>query len=197
MDSPERNERQAARTKRSSPAASGRRMRPAPAERDAATMRPCDRSPADHQQQAVMFEEELKELRREQQQREARMSRTYTDGLPPIKVVGVGGGGCNAVNRMIAEQIAGVQFVAVNTDAQALQLLAGGAEDPHRRQADEGPRRRRRPGARACAPPRRAATSCSKPCAAPRWCSSRPAWAAAPARARRRSSPRSRRRRAR
>jgi cell division protein FtsZ len=69
-----------------------------------------------------MFEEELKELRREQEQREARMTRTYTDGLPPIKVVGVGGGGCNAVNRMIAEQIAGVQFVAVNTDAQALQL---------------------------------------------------------------------------
>ena len=37
-----------------------------------------------------------------------------------IKVVGVGGGGSNAVNRMIAEHIAGVQFVAVNTDAQAL-----------------------------------------------------------------------------
>jgi cell division protein FtsZ len=50
------------------------------------------------------------------------MTRTYSDGLPPIKVVGVGGGGCNAVNRMIAEQIPGVQFVAVNTDAQALQL---------------------------------------------------------------------------
>ena len=50
------------------------------------------------------------------------MSRSYSDGLPPIKVVGVGGGGCNAVNRMIAEQIPGVQFVAVNTDAQALQL---------------------------------------------------------------------------
>lgn len=43
-----------------------------------------------------------------------------TDGLPPIKVVGVGGGGCNAVNRMIAEHIPGVEFVAVNTDLQAL-----------------------------------------------------------------------------
>ena len=42
------------------------------------------------------------------------------DGLPPIKVVGVGGGGCNAVNRMIQERIYGVQFVAVNTDSQAL-----------------------------------------------------------------------------
>jgi cell division protein FtsZ len=40
--------------------------------------------------------------------------------LPDIKVVGVGGGGCNAVNRMIAARIPGVSFVAVNTDAQAL-----------------------------------------------------------------------------
>ncbi len=39
-----------------------------------------------------------------------------------IKVVGVGGGGCNAVNRMIAEGIQGVEFVAINTDAQALLL---------------------------------------------------------------------------
>ena len=42
------------------------------------------------------------------------------DGLPPIKVVGVGGGGCNAVSRMAAEKIYGVQLVAVNTDGQAL-----------------------------------------------------------------------------
>jgi cell division protein FtsZ len=41
-------------------------------------------------------------------------------GLPPIKVVGVGGGGCNAVNRMVEARIQGVQFVGVNTDAQAL-----------------------------------------------------------------------------
>lgn len=39
-----------------------------------------------------------------------------------IKVVGVGGGGCNAVNRMIDEGMAGVEFIAVNTDAQALML---------------------------------------------------------------------------
>ena len=37
-----------------------------------------------------------------------------------IKVVGVGGGGCNAVNRMIASGVQGVEFVTVNTDAQAL-----------------------------------------------------------------------------
>ncbi len=38
-----------------------------------------------------------------------------------MKVVGVGGGGGNAVNRMIEEQLAGVQFISINTDAQALQ----------------------------------------------------------------------------
>ncbi len=39
-----------------------------------------------------------------------------------IKVVGVGGGGCNAIDRMIDEGLIGVDFVAVNTDAQALML---------------------------------------------------------------------------
>src|SRR4030043_56489 len=39
-----------------------------------------------------------------------------------IKVVGVGGGGCNAVERMINEGLQGVEFIAVNTDAQALML---------------------------------------------------------------------------
>ena len=39
-----------------------------------------------------------------------------------IKVLGVGGGGSNAVNRMIQEGIQGVEFVAINTDAQALML---------------------------------------------------------------------------
>lgn len=37
-----------------------------------------------------------------------------------IKVIGVGGGGCNAVNRMIASDMAGVEFWSINTDAQAL-----------------------------------------------------------------------------
>ncbi len=39
-----------------------------------------------------------------------------------IKVLGVGGGGSNAVNRMIEEGLRGVEFIAVNTDAQALML---------------------------------------------------------------------------
>jgi cell division protein FtsZ len=44
------------------------------------------------------------------------------DSLAQIKVIGVGGGGSNAVNRMIAEGLTGVEFIAINTDAQALQL---------------------------------------------------------------------------
>ena len=42
--------------------------------------------------------------------------------LAVIKVVGVGGGGTNAVNRMIEEGIRGVEFVAINTDAQQLAI---------------------------------------------------------------------------
>ena len=45
-----------------------------------------------------------------------------TDHLAAIKVVGVGGGGCNAVNRMVEAGVKGVEFIAVNTDRQALML---------------------------------------------------------------------------
>ncbi|MFB5196367.1 cell division protein FtsZ [Neobacillus sp. KR4-4] len=45
---------------------------------------------------------------------------TSMDQLATIKVIGVGGGGNNAVNRMIEEGVEGVEFIAVNTDAQAL-----------------------------------------------------------------------------
>ena len=49
----------------------------------------------------------------------------YHDEVPrgaKIKVIGVGGGGGNAVNRMIAARVEGVEFIAANTDRQALQL---------------------------------------------------------------------------
>ncbi|BAQ34236.1 cell division protein FtsZ [Dehalococcoides sp. UCH007] len=39
-----------------------------------------------------------------------------------IKVFGCGGGGCNAVTRMVREEIQGVEFIAINTDAQALAI---------------------------------------------------------------------------
>jgi len=47
-------------------------------------------------------------------------SDSLKEGFAQIKVVGVGGGGGNAVNRMIQEGLAGVDFIAVNTDNQAL-----------------------------------------------------------------------------
>lgn len=47
---------------------------------------------------------------------------TSVDQLANIKVIGVGGGGNNAVNRMIEHGVQGVDFIAVNTDAQALNL---------------------------------------------------------------------------
>jgi cell division protein FtsZ len=53
---------------------------------------------------------------------------TIADASAPatIKVVGVGGGGCNAINRMISAGIKGVEFIAINTDGQALRAnLAG------------------------------------------------------------------------
>jgi len=49
-------------------------------------------------------------------------TKNQPESFASIKVVGVGGGGCNAVDRMIAEGLQGVEFVAVNTDAQALML---------------------------------------------------------------------------
>ena len=45
----------------------------------------------------------------------------FQERVVKIKVIGVGGGGNNAVNRMIATNIRGVEFIAVNTDAQALR----------------------------------------------------------------------------
>ena len=45
---------------------------------------------------------------------------TNTDGLAQVKVIGAGGGGCNAVARMYRERVPGVEYLAVNTDAQHL-----------------------------------------------------------------------------
>ncbi len=42
------------------------------------------------------------------------------DQLAKIKVIGVGGGGCNAVNRMIESGVKGVDFIVANTDLQVL-----------------------------------------------------------------------------
>ncbi|NJL95274.1 MAG: cell division protein FtsZ [Anaerolineae bacterium] len=49
-------------------------------------------------------------------------SSDLNDGYAVIKVVGIGGGGGNAINRMIEEGLGGVEFIAINTDAQALVM---------------------------------------------------------------------------
>ncbi len=51
---------------------------------------------------------------------EMRSDEIVPSSVARIKVIGVGGGGCNAVNRMISSGVAGVEFWSVNTDAQAL-----------------------------------------------------------------------------
>jgi cell division protein FtsZ len=50
-----------------------------------------------------------------------RASVPATAGQPVIRVVGVGGGGVNAVNRMVEAEVEGIEFLAVNTDLQSLQ----------------------------------------------------------------------------
>lgn len=50
------------------------------------------------------------------------LNKPLAESFARIKVVGVGGGGCNAVNRMIEEGLQGIEFISVNTDAQALLL---------------------------------------------------------------------------
>ena len=65
--------------------------------------------------------------------------------LQEIKVIGVGGGGCNAVNRMIDSGMKGVSFIAVNTDKQAFSKKQGGNKDSDRRKTDERAGCRREP----------------------------------------------------
>ena len=57
-----------------------------------------------------------------------RYSRDFNNREAVIKVIGVGGGGGNAVNRMIDADIRMVEFVAVNTDAQDLRRNKAGCQ---------------------------------------------------------------------
>ena len=100
--------------------------------------------------------------------------------LAVIKVVGIGGGGVNAVNRMIEVGLKGVEFIAINTDAQALLMsdadvkldigreltrgLGAGAEPRGRPTGRRGPRE-----------------EIEEVLKGPTWSSSPPARAAAPA----------------
>jgi hypothetical protein len=84
-----------------------------------------------------------------------------------IKVIGVGGGGGNAVNRMIQARMEGVEFIAANTDVQALKSCPASAPAPTLTWAAALRSKTRRRS--------------SRPSKAPTWSSSLPAWAAAPA----------------
>ncbi|TVQ43069.1 MAG: cell division protein FtsZ [Gloeocapsa sp. DLM2.Bin57] len=53
-------------------------------------------------------------------QDKSRSNQILPSNIAQLKVIGVGGGGCNAVNRMIERELSGVEFWAINTDAQAL-----------------------------------------------------------------------------
>ncbi len=55
---------------------------------------------------------------------DARGNKIIHSNVAKIKVMGVGGGGCNAVNRMIENGVEGIEFWAINTDAQALDRAA-------------------------------------------------------------------------
>jgi cell division protein FtsZ len=55
--------------------------------------------------------------------KEEKMAKTsFVPNPAKIKVLGLGGGGCNAITRMVREEIQGVEFIAMNTDAQALAI---------------------------------------------------------------------------
>src|ERR1700761_6430889 len=99
--------------------------------------------------------------------------------LAVIKVVGIGGGGVNAVNRMIEQGLKGVEFIAINTDAQALLMSAADVKLDVGRDSTRGLGAGAHPAGLAPVPPPRSAAgppttprtrsrSCS---AAPTWCS--------------------------
>ena len=102
-------------------------------------------------------------------------------------MVGIGGGGVNAVNRMIEQGLKGVEFIAINTDAQALLMSDADVKLDVGRDSTRGLGAGADPevGRRAAEDARTTSRSC---CAAPTWCSSPPARAVAPAPAARPSS---------
>ena len=98
-----------------------------------------------------------------------RRTRRY---LAVIRVVGVGGGGCNAVNRMVEADIGGVEFIAVNTDLAAAAMSRRDRPDPHRPPAHRRASARAPTPRSAGRPPRSPTTASGRRCAAPTWCSS-------------------------
>jgi cell division GTPase FtsZ len=92
--------------------------------------------------------------------------------LAVIKVAGIGGGGVNAVNRMIEVGLKGVEFIAVNTDAQALLMSDADVKLDIGRELTRG---------LAARPPRTTARRSRKFSRALTWCSSPPVRVVGPA----------------
>jgi cell division protein FtsZ len=72
----------------------------------------------------ITADDEIDAFARGDARREAAFGQAKPAGQPVLRVVGVGGGGSNAVNRMVEAQVAGVEFIAINTDLQSLQESA-------------------------------------------------------------------------
>ena len=89
------------------------------------------RIPSPQERLRHAFSSEIQESLMERPAREPALAAGFADprlrndpaptGQPVIRVVGVGGGGVNAVNRMVEAEVEGIEFVAVNTDVQSLQ----------------------------------------------------------------------------
>ena len=112
--------------------------------------------------------------------------RSDSENFALIRVIGVGGGGSNAVNRMIRAEMMGVEFIACNTDAQALLQ----SDAPHKIRIGDKITRGLGAGGDASIGQRAAEEDTEKiaeALATRTWSSSPPASAAAPGRARRRS----------
>ncbi|MEA2149757.1 MAG: cell division protein FtsZ, partial [Solirubrobacteraceae bacterium] len=69
----------------------------------------------------ITADDEIDAFARGDAKREAAFGQAKPAGQPVLRVVGVGGGGSNAINRMVEAQVAGVEFIAINTDLQSLQ----------------------------------------------------------------------------
>jgi cell division GTPase FtsZ len=87
-----------------------------------------------------------------------------------MKVVGIGGGGGNAVNRMIDENLQGVDFISDNTEAQALTRSMASHKIQIGKRLPGGSVPARGPIS-AARPSRRTGPRCWRRCRAPTWCS--------------------------
>lgn len=107
---------------------------------------------------------------------------------PRISVIGVGGGGGNAVNNMIAQNLEGVDFIVANTDAQALAHSSASRKIQLGLETTQGLGAGARPEVGKMAA-EEAKDEIEKSWKVPIWCLLLPEWAVAPAAARLRSLP--------